>query len=162
MDDTGDCTDAGSDPHDGAGAAVCPLCGHMLSHYRDAETTRGDEVASRIANITGTWRFLALLLLVVAGWYAFELIWSPALDEPGALIHYLEIMLALLAAFLAPLILLVQRRGEDRDRARDREMLRIVISTELDVHVVRDILERNSGASHHSLDQSTDSGPSTK
>lgn len=161
MDDTGDCTDAVGDAHVGAGAAVCPLCGHTLSHYRDPEMSRGDEVASRIATITGTWGFLALLLLVVAGWYAAELIWSPALDEPGALIHYLEIVLALLAAFLAPLILLVQQRGEDRDRARDREVLRIVINTELDVHVVRDILERNSGATNHSLNHSTDSGHST-
>jgi uncharacterized membrane protein len=136
---------------------VCPLCDHALSHYRDAEMSRGDEVASRIATITGTWGFLALLLLVVGGWYAAELIWSPALDQPGALIRYLEIMLA----FLAPLILLVQQRGENRDRARDWEMLRIVINTELDVHVVRDILERNSGATNHSLNHSTDSGRST-
>lgn len=161
MDDTGDFTDAGGDAHVGAGAAVCPLCGHMLSHYRDPEMSRGDEVASRIATITGTWGFMALLLLVVAGWYAAELIWSPGFDEPGALIRYLEIMLALLAAFLAPLILLVQQRGENRDRARDREMLRIVINTELDVHVVRDILERNLGAMDHPPDPSTDSGRST-
>ncbi len=144
MDDIGDFTDAGGDAHDGDGA-VCPLCGHMLSHYRDPDVSRGDEVAARIATVTGTWGFMALLLFVVAGWYAAELIWSPGLDEPGALIHYLEIVLALLAAFLAPLILLVQQRGENRDRARDREMLRIVINTELDVHVIRDILERKSG-----------------
>ncbi len=161
MDDTGDLTDAGSDAHAGDGAAVCPLCGHMLSNYMDPGMSRGDEVASRIATITGTWGFLTLLLLVVVVWYAAELIWSPGFDEPGATIHYLEIMLALLAAFLAPLILLVQQRGEDRDRARDREMLRIVINTELDVHVVRDILERKSGTTKNSPNPSSDRGPST-
>jgi uncharacterized membrane protein len=142
MDDTAEFTDAAGDAH---GSAVCPLCGHMLSHYSDPEESRGDGVAARIATMAGTWGFLALLLFVVAVWYAVELIWSPGFDEPGATIHYLEIMLALLAAFLAPLILLVQRRGEDRDRDRNREMLRIVINTELDAHVVRDILERRSG-----------------
>lgn len=136
-----------ADRHARAGAEVitCPHCGHELSMFEEPPADRAEQLAARVADAVGTWWFLMGLLLLILGWLVVNLVWQPFQPHPATMLAGLGASLATVAALQGPLILLTQRRGAARDRARDREALRVATNTESDLHAIREALHRNSG-----------------
>jgi uncharacterized membrane protein len=68
-----------------------------------------------------------------------NLVVEPLQPHPSTMLYDLGVALTAVTALNGPLILLAQRRNAARDRARDREALRVATRTEGDLHA---ILER--------------------
>lgn len=107
----------------------------------EMEPDRAETMAAKIAGAVGSWRFLVLLVLVIAGWLTANLVLKPFQPHPAAMVDWLGLALATIAALTGPLILLSQHRGAERDRARHREVLRVAASAEADLHAIRTALK---------------------
>jgi uncharacterized membrane protein len=115
---------------------TCPACGHMLSSYHEAEASRGERVATAVADHVATWWFSAAVIALLATWIAVNLIWRPFHPYPVVVFAVISAVLASLAALQGPLILVTQRRAAERDRMRDREALRVATNAEADIHAL--------------------------
>lgn len=115
---------------------ACPHCGHQLSMFREARSSPGDKAAAWVANVAGSWPFLLILVLVILAWLVVNTVLPLFHPHPSAMLDYLGMALAIVAAFQGPLILLTQRRESDRDRVRDIETFHISQNTEADLHSI--------------------------
>ncbi len=104
--------------------------------FEDPEVGRGERVAVAIAERVGSWPFVLGVLVAVTAWVIVNVAWEPFEPYPVIMFAVLSGVLATLAALQGPLILITQRRGADRDRARDREVLMVSANSESDLHRV--------------------------
>ena len=93
-------------------------------------------ISERIARYIGSWKFIALMTVLIIVWVAFNLwgAWTGAWEVDPFPFIFLTLLLSLQASYAAPLILLAQNRQDDRDRVqyaedRDRDD-RLVADTE--------------------------------
>ncbi|MER7569811.1 DUF1003 domain-containing protein [Streptomyces sp. NPDC015140] len=121
---------------------VCPHCGHRLGVFDEPCPGRGERWAAKIADMVGTWWFLAGLVTVIVSWLAVNFVLRPFEPHPATMLTGLGAILATVAALQGPLILLSQRRAAARDRGRAREALRVATNTEADLHAIRGVLVR--------------------
>lgn len=124
-------------PEQAVRPVVCPACGHALSMFTEPSVTPPERVATRMAVLFGSWRFLVVLVAAVAAWVTAHVVWRPLGPGPELMMNYLNLALTVLAAVQLPLILLSQRQDILRDRARDREALRVAANAEADLHAIR-------------------------
>ena len=100
-------------------------------------------VSERVARQIGSWRFIALMTIFVAGWVLWNTL-GPLQDrvDPWPFLA-LTLMLSLQASYAAPLILLAQNRQTDRDRvqgAQDRNQAnRLLADTEFLAREIADL-----------------------
>lgn len=118
----------------------CPACGHPLSMFTEPRETAQERVASRIADLFGSWRFLVVLLAATAAWLVVTMAWRPLRPHPTAMLDLLGLALGVLASVQLPLVLLSQRREMERNRDRGREALHIAANNEADLHAIRQLL----------------------
>ena len=137
----------GPDPRetDDAHGVVCPHCGHELSMFAEPMADRAETVAGKVADAVGSWWFLLVLIMVSSGWIVVNLVVEPLQPDPSAMLGYLGTALTAVTALYGPLILLAQRRSAARDRARDREALRVATRTEGDLHAILERLQTEVG-----------------
>ena len=128
-----------------AHGVVCPHCGHELSMFAEPMADRAETVASKVADAVGSWWFLLVLIMVSSGWIVVNLVVEPLQPDPSMMLGYLGTALTAVTALYGPLILLAQRRGAARDRARDREALRVATRTEGDLHAILERLQTAVG-----------------
>jgi len=98
----------------------------------DRELTFGERVADLVANFGGSWWFISSFALVCIGWMAVNAVWLTQPFDPFPFI-LLNLALSCLAAVQAPLILMSQRRQEDRDRMRAEYDYRVNLKAELEI-----------------------------
>ena len=91
-------------------------------------------VSERVARQIGSWRFIALMTVFVAGWVFWNTLGPLQYRVDPWPFLALTLMLSLQASYAAPLILLAQNRQADRDRvqgAQDRNQAnRLLADTE--------------------------------
>lgn len=82
----------------------------------DSLTTLGGRMADRIASFGGSWLFISLFGITLAGWVFLnsELLDKSAFDPYPYI--FLNLMLSMLAAIQAPIILMSQNRQSIKDR----------------------------------------------
>jgi uncharacterized membrane protein len=129
------------DPH----GVLCPHCGHELSMFAEPIADRAETVASKVADAVGSWWFLLVLIVASIGWIVVNLVVEPLQPHPSTMLYYLGVALTAVTALYGPLILLAQRRSTARDRARDREALRVATRTEGDLHAILERLQTAVG-----------------
>ena len=115
---------------------TCPACGHRLSSYREAEATRGERLATAVADRVATWWFSVIVIAFLGTWIVINVIWRPFEPYPIVVLAVISAVLACVTALQGPLILMTQRRAAERDRMRDREALAVATNAEADVHRV--------------------------
>lgn len=108
----------------------------MLSSYRETEATRGERLATAVADRVATWWFSVIVIAFLATWVAINMIWRPFEPYPVVVLAVISAVLACVTALQGPLILMTQRRAAERDRMRDREQLRVATNAEADIHRV--------------------------
>lgn len=106
-----------------------PAVGKVLQHAVDREAltadpnrkldelkTLGGRMADRIASFGGSWFFIGLFGLTLAGWVILnsEILGKTAFDPYPYI--FLNLMLSMLAAIQAPVILMSQNRQTIKDR----------------------------------------------
>ena len=86
----------------------------------DAESqkmTAGDKVASKIADVVGSWRFIIIQSVIFTVWVAFNVIGIIARWDPYPFI-LLNLMLSFQSAYAGPIIMMSQNRQGVIDRKR--------------------------------------------
>lgn len=93
----------------------------------------GQRASDFIADFVGSWRFVLLFLAALIGWIFINsgfVIKTPFDPYPFIL---LNLFLSTLAAIQAPVIMMSQKRKEERDTARSEEDLAIDTTSELEI-----------------------------
>ncbi|SKA03778.1 DUF1003 domain-containing protein [Consotaella salsifontis] len=107
----------------------------------------GDRLADRLAGFAGSWTFLlsfAGVLVLWIGVNSFALFSAPFDPYPFIL---LNLILSCVAAVQAPLIMMSQRRQEEKDRLRSENDYRINLKAEVEIRRLHEKMD------HHLLMQ---------
>jgi len=98
----------------------------------DTDRTFGDKAADATASFGGSWTFLILFAAFLAAWMLLNQIFGKAAFDPFPFI-LLNLMLSTLAAVQAPIIMMSQRRQEEKDRMRSRNDYQVNLKAELEI-----------------------------
>lgn len=104
----------------------------------DARRDFGDRAADAIAAFGGSWTFIGLFALVMAGWTLVntEVLGTRAFDPYPYI--FLNLMLSMLAAIQAPLILMSQNRQSERDRIAAQHDYEVNLRAEIAIMALHD------------------------
>ncbi len=112
------------------------LTGLDADERAQANASRGDRVADRVARIGGSWGFILSFLFVLVLWM---LINSRALEHFGFVPFdeypyiFLNLMLSMLAAIQAPVIMMSQNRQAKKDRIAARHDYEVNLRTQIEI-----------------------------
>jgi uncharacterized membrane protein len=117
----------------------------------DAQASRGDRLADKVAAVGGSWGFIIVFALVLLGWMLLnsEILerWGMAFD-PYPFI-FLNLMLSTLAAVQAPIIMMSQNRQAAKDRLTASVDYEINLRAELEImrlhHKIDALVEKVEG-----------------
>ncbi len=97
------------------------------------QRTLGEKLADDVAKFGGSWAFLIAFGVVLAVWIALNLIsGSQRAFDPYPFI-LLNLVLSSLAAIQAPIIMMSQRRQEEKDRLRSQNDYQVNLKAELEI-----------------------------
>ncbi|MEQ8309674.1 MAG: DUF1003 domain-containing protein [Sphingopyxis sp.] len=101
----------------------------------DAQASRGDRLADRVAAVGGSWGFIIVFSLVLLGWMLLN---SEVLQHFGLAFDpypfiFLNLMLSTLAAVQAPIIMMSQNRQAAKDRLTASVDYEINLRAELEI-----------------------------
>lgn len=106
----------------------------------DGDLTRGERVADAVVKFMGSWGFIIGMTAVIACWIFINLIVLALRFDPFPFI-LLNLAFSTLAAYAAPLILIGQRRDDQKASERGEHDLQVDLET---LDIVRRI-ERKLG-----------------
>ncbi len=101
----------------------------------------GEKMADKLANVGGSWSFLigfGLFLIIWMSFNSFFLFRSPL--DPYPFI-FLNLILSCLAAIQAPIIMMSQKRQEDRDRDFAKNDYMINLQSELEIRLLHEKID---------------------
>ncbi|MFC0336885.1 DUF1003 domain-containing protein [Kushneria avicenniae] len=101
----------------------------------------GDRAADRLASLGGSWGFILSFSVLLIGWMVFNTVGllTRAFDPYPFIL--LNLVLSSLAALQAPIIMMSQRRQEEKDRARAESDYRVNLMAELEIRQLHDKLD---------------------
>jgi uncharacterized membrane protein len=98
----------------------------------DESSSPGERMADRLAAYAGSWRFIGMFCLLMAGWMAVNALLAAHALDPFPFI-LLNLMLSTLAALQAPVILMAQNRQAVKDRAVAKNDFQVNLKSELEI-----------------------------
>ena len=99
----------------------------------DEQRTFGERLSDHLASFGGSWAFLISFFIVLAIWMAFNVIRGEgAAFDPYPFI-LLNLVLSCIAAIQAPVIMMSQKRQEEKDRQRSFNDYRVNLKAELEI-----------------------------
>ncbi len=107
----------------------------------EEQTTSGARLADRMASFGGSWTFIIAFFVVLLVWMALNsivLMLRPFDPYPFIL---LNLVLSCIAALQAPLIMMSQRRQEEKDRLRARNDYRVNLKAELEIRQLHEKID---------------------
>jgi uncharacterized membrane protein len=109
----------------------------------DAQSTFGERLADRVAEIGGSWRFVISFGVFLVIWAALNLVILQGQDrfDPYPFI-FLNLILSMLAAIQAPIIMMAQNRQADKDRVTARLDYEVNVKAESEVAWLHTRLDR--------------------
>lgn len=102
--------------------------------------TAGQHAADAVARFGGSWRFIGVFGGVIAAWMAINVAVLARAFDPYPFI-LLNLALSCLAAIQAPIIMMSQRRRDERDRLMAENDYRVNLKAELEVRELREAVE---------------------
>lgn len=86
-----------------------------VNQVYDEQLTVGERMADTVASVMGSWRFIIIQSVILAGWIVLNVMawinhWDP---YPFILMN---LVLSMQAAYAAPIIMMSQNRQADKDR----------------------------------------------
>jgi uncharacterized membrane protein len=106
------------------------------------DRTFGQRMADRIATFGGSWPFIGLFMLFLAGWMALN---SVLLARRGPFDPYpyilLNLILSTLAALQAPVIMMSQNRQGERDRLNAANDYEVNLKAEMEIRALNEKLD---------------------
>lgn len=124
-------------------ALVCAIA-HRVHTTQDAneafelQTTFGERLADRVAEIGGSWAFVSSFGVFLVVWAVLNLVilQGQARFDPYPFI-FLNLILSMLAAIQAPIIMMAQNRQAEKDRLTTRMDYEINVKAEHEITLLR-------------------------
>jgi len=107
----------------------------------DRKLTFGERMADGLAERAGSWRFIIGFMVVLGIWIAlnaFIIVRRPFDPYPFIL---LNLVLSCIAAIQAPVIMMSQKRQEDKDRMRSEYDYRVNLKAELEIRQLHEKID---------------------
>ncbi|MET0244917.1 MAG: DUF1003 domain-containing protein, partial [Flavitalea sp.] len=103
--------------------------------------TRGQRWADKIASFGGSWKFISIFALFLAGWMILNIIFlrKEAFDPYPFIL--LNLILSCLAAIQAPVIMMSQNRQEEKDRERAKNDYMINLKSEVEIRMLHEKID---------------------
>lgn len=116
----------------------------------DAQSTFGQRLADRVAEVGGSWRFVISFGVCLVVWTLLNVVILKGQDrfDPYPFI-FLNLLLSMLAAIQAPIIMMAQNRQSDKDRVSARLDYEVNVKAESEVawlHKRLDAIEARLGS----------------
>lgn len=109
---------------------------------REAERSQtfGDRAADAVAQFGGSWTFILLFAAVLIGWMGLNVtILAREAFDPYPFI-LLNLVLSCLAAIQAPIIMMSQKRQDERDRIEAHNDYQVNLKAELEIRELREAI----------------------
>ena len=106
----------------------------------DKQLTFGEQLSDRMARFGGSWTFILVFWVLLAGWISLNSLLAKAFDPYPYIL--LNLMLSCLAAIQAPIILMSQNRQEVKDRLRGEYDYRVDLKAELEIRLLHAKLDQ--------------------
>ena len=117
------------------------LLERKVSLNTDQAYTIGQKASDRIANFTGSWGFIGVFTSYIVFWIILNSMFLvDAFD--GFPYILLNLILSCVAAIQAPLIMMSQKRQEQKDRQRGENDYRVNLKTEIIIEDMHKKIER--------------------
>jgi uncharacterized membrane protein len=100
----------------------------------------GEIVSDHLASFGGSWMFILSFLMLLGVWIAFNLARGTDTFDPYPFI-LLNLVLSSLAALQAPIIMMSQRRQEEKDRLRSENDYKVNLKAELEIRHLHDKID---------------------
>lgn len=107
--------------------------------FMESSQSKGEAFAVSVARVVGSIWFPIMMIFLITAWIVINVAFRPFEPYPTLMVAGLACGLASMSALQGPLILLAQRRGAERDRAREREMIHLLERIEGDIHTLREM-----------------------
>lgn len=113
-------------------ATNATLAGNVEAEYADQRSV-GEQMSDHLAKFGGSWTFIACFALLLLIWIAFNLAQGlqRAFDPYPFIL--LNLILSCLAAIQAPIIMMSQKRQEQKDRLRSLNDYKVNLKAELEI-----------------------------
>jgi uncharacterized membrane protein len=99
----------------------------------DEHRTVGERLSDNLASFGGSWRFLISFFAVLVIWMAYNVIRGEGSSFDPYPFILLNLVLSCLAAIQAPVIMMSQKRQEEKDRQRSFNDYRVNLKAELEI-----------------------------
>lgn len=107
----------------------------------DASTRFGERMADRVAHFGGSWAFMGLFGLFLAGWTLLNTQLPRALAFDPYPFIFLNLILSMLAALQAPVIMMSQNRQAAKDRQMAVYDYEVNVKAEVEIMALHDKLD---------------------
>ncbi len=121
------------------------LLERKVSLNTDQKLTFGQKASDKIASFTGSWQFIGVFTSCIFFWILLNNL-SLANAFDGFPYVFLNLILSCVAAIQAPLIMMSQKRQEQKDRDRSENDYRVNLKTEIiikDMHKKIEHIQRS-------------------
>ena len=102
--------------------------------------TLADRASDGLASFGGSWTFILSFSLFLCLWMLWNALQGKTAFDPFPFI-LLNLMLSTLAAVQAPIIMMSQKRQEDRDRSRARSDYQVNLKAELEIRLLHEKID---------------------
>jgi uncharacterized membrane protein len=102
------------------------------------ETTIGDRISDKVAEFGGSWKFIIIFFVVLAGWIILNtvaLFKSPFDPYPYILMN---LILSCVAAIQAPIIMMSQNRQAKKDRLQSENDYKVNLKSEIEIRTLHE------------------------
>jgi len=108
----------------------------------DKKLSFGDQLADKVAEFGGSWKFIIIFFVVMGLWIVANsvyFLWHPWDPYPFILFN---LILSMLAAIQAPIIMMSQNRQETRDRMRAENDYQVNLKAEIEIRAISERMDQ--------------------
>lgn len=106
------------------------LIEEKLTVEKEENLSFGDKAADKLAQFAGSWFFIISFTALLIAWIVINLILLKNPYDPYPFV-LLNLLLSCIAAVQAPLIMMSQKRQEEKDRARAENDFKVNLKSEI-------------------------------
>lgn len=117
------------------------LVSRNVDESAERRLTPGDRIADRVASFGGSWTFILGFLVVLVVWMGINVahVFRQPFDPYPFIL--LNLVLSTIAALQAPVIMMSQRRQEEKDRLRAENDYRVNLKAELEIRQLHEKID---------------------
>jgi len=103
--------------------------------------TSGQRIADKVAAFGGSWKFLTLFGVFLFIWISLNIFWLANKGFDPYPFILLNLILSCLAAIQAPVIMMSQKRLDEKDRERAKISYMIDLKSELEIRMLHEKID---------------------